>query len=186
MLVRLLKVQDSPALRAVVGLGLVEFAAHTTLYGREVFSSLLEWGEVIFPEDGVVCVLVDEVAVRAEHSAVRGPAEVALRLALVEDPVREYPRGAGVPENVGVKRFVDSCSGECPRQERPDGRVLHQAGDFRVLVVYPQRTFRVIPEGVVREPLREVWGTAHDEWAALSCFAGYVERVAVLVLRDVF
>src|ERR1035438_9193524 len=86
-LVGFLEVEDGAAFDAVVGLWRVELLAVRADPGEEFFRFLLYWGEVVLPEDGVVRVLVDEVAVRGEHVAVWCPSEELLCLLFVEDAV---------------------------------------------------------------------------------------------------
>ena len=88
-------------------------------------------------QDGVVRVLVDEVAVRAEHAAVRGPAEVTLGLAFVHESLGEEERRAAVSEGMRGKRFRYLRACEVPAQQIPDARVLKQHGGARVMIVHP-------------------------------------------------
>ncbi len=144
------------------------------------------WCQVVLSEYRVVRVLVDEVCVRGEHVAPWCPTEIPLCRLLVEDVVREDVRCSAVSEDVRVEWLVDACSREVSREEVSYRTVLEVFWFGRVLVVHPEWAVGVVLEGVVIQPLCQVWRAAHDDRAALPGFTVDIERVAVLVLRDVF
>lgn len=87
VLVRPFQVEDRGALRAVLGGWRVEFVARVAHDWFEVVMVFAGWFEVVLAQDRVVRVLVDEVAVRAEHARVWCPAEVAFCHAFVHQPL---------------------------------------------------------------------------------------------------
>ena len=78
-------VEDARAPRAVLGARGVELVARVARDCLEFFAWWCCWCEVVLPEDGIVGVLVDEVAVACEHVAVGRPAEVVFCLLFVHE-----------------------------------------------------------------------------------------------------
>ncbi len=78
---------------------------------------MLYWREVVFSEDRVVCVLVDEVTVGGKHIAVRCPAEVGFCLLLIHDVIGEDVGCSAVPEEVRVEGFFDAGALEVAREK---------------------------------------------------------------------
>jgi len=174
VLVRFLQVQDCAAFRAVFCFWSVELVADVALDGFEFVLALLCDGHAVRFEEGVVGVLADEVAVRREHFAVRGPAVVRFRLLFGEDAVREGVRGSAVAEDVRVVRFLDAGVLEVALEEVADGAVADLFGYGFVLVDRPEGGFWVLFLGVEGEPGSEVGCRGEDEGCSPAGFAVHV------------